>query len=89
MSNCDSHSETYNAYPTEDAIKASFASLCIDTLAQRLFCSPAVMYRRLKQFNIINDFIFRHYRTLHTQSLDYVVESILEVLNNNENSKEL
>lgn len=89
MKPCEPNGKTYNPFPSEDAIKASFASLCIDTLAQRLFCSPAVMYRRLKQFNIINDFIFRHYKTLHTQSLDYVADSILEVLNNKEKLQEL
>ena len=87
MNNSDSTRETYMPYPTEDAIKASFASLCIDTLAKRSHCSPVVMYKKLEQYNIIKDYIFKHYDTLHTQSLDYAIDSILELLNNKEHRK--
>ncbi len=87
MNNSEINSKTYTPYPTDDAIKASFTSLCIDTLAQRVHCTPATMYKRLKQHNIIDDYIFKYYDSLHSQSLEYAVDSILELLENKENRK--
>ena len=43
--------------------------------------------KTLKQHNIIDDYIFKYYDSLHSQSLEYAVDSILELLENKENRK--
>jgi hypothetical protein len=40
------------------------------------------MYSRLKAQDLINQRLNRYYETLHTQSLDWVVEDTLETLHN-------
>jgi hypothetical protein len=59
-----------------------FAIMVIEASAKRQKVSAAEMYDRLKAQDLINQRLNRYYETLHTQSLDWVVEDTLETLHN-------
>ncbi len=71
---------TYNRTPAYDRIH--FATMALENGAKRLGISPLVMYRRLKKQDLIHQRLIRHYDLLHTQSLDYVTDDIIETLQN-------
>jgi len=64
-----------------------FAASCIEAAARRLNIDTQQMYRRMKAVNMIDDFILKHYKTLHTMSREYVTDDIIECLNNWEQAK--
>ena len=59
-----------------------FAIMVIEASARRQRVSASKRYGRLKAQDLINQRLNRHYETLHTQSLDWVVEDTLETLHN-------
>lgn len=59
-----------------------FATMALESGAKRLGITPQAMYRRLKRQDLIHRRLLRHYDLLHTQSLDYVAEDIVETLQN-------
>ena len=59
-----------------------FTIMVIEASAKHQKISATEMYRRLKAQDLINQRLNRHYETLHTQSLDWVVEDTLETLRN-------
>ena len=71
---------TYNRTPAYDRIL--FATMAVESGAKRLGITPQAMYRRLKRQDLIHQRLMRHYDLLHTQSLDYVAEDIVEMLQN-------
>lgn len=75
----------YSRTPAYDRIH--FATMAVESGAKRLGISPLAMYRRLKRQNLIHQRLMRHYDLLHTQSLDYVAEDIVETLQNREEAQ--
>lgn len=67
---------------TDTEIRLGFAASCIEGVAQRLGCSYSEMYRRMKRIKLINNYIIRHYDTIHTESRENITNSIIECLNN-------
>ncbi len=70
----------YNRTPAYDRIH--FAMMALESGAKRLGITPQAMYRRLKRQDLIRQRLIRHYDLLHTQSLDYVADDIVETLKN-------
>ena len=60
--------------------KLSFVSLCIDRAAKKIGCAEEEMYSRLKQHNLIEGYLLEYYDTLHTQSIEYAVDDLLQAL---------
>lgn len=71
--------------PSEDELKNIFASSCIESIARKLGCPTSTIYKRMKKVNLINDYIYPFYDTLHTESRENVTENILQCLKNWEN----
>lgn len=71
--------------PSEDELKNIFASSCIESVARKLGCPTSTIYKRMKKVNLINDYIYPFYDTLHTESRENVTENILQCLKNWEN----
>ena len=46
----------------------------------RLFISPSEMYRRLQKQDLIRKRLFRHYDLLHTLSIQWVADDLIETL---------
>lgn len=58
-----------------------FAIFCIENLAQYLgVTAERVYYALTKKSDILNNYIVPEYEILHTQSKDYIVNDILEVM---------
>ena len=69
-----SHSKQYR--------KLHFAVMVIEATAKKQNVAGEVMYQRLKAQDLIRQRLLMHYDSLHTQSLDWVVEDTIETLNN-------
>ena len=58
-----------------------FAVFCIENVAQRLSVDAEWVYDALtKKSDILNGYIVPEYEMLHTQSKDYIVDDILQVM---------
>lgn len=58
-----------------------FAIFCIENVASRLHVDAQNVYVALsEQTNILNDYIIPEYEVLHTQSKDYIVDDIIDVI---------
>ncbi len=58
-----------------------FAIFCIENIASRLHVDAQKVYVVLsEQTNILNDYIIPEYEVLHTQSKDYIVDDIIDVM---------
>mgnify|MGYP000967896522 FL=1 len=58
-----------------------FAIFCIENIASRLHVDAQKVYVALsKQTNILKDYIIPEYEVLHTQSKDYIVDDIIDVM---------
>ena len=66
--------ETYN--------KVHFAVIAIEASAKKAGLSGEEMHARLKRQDLIHRRLFSYYDQLHTQSLDWVADDVIETLNN-------
>lgn len=58
-----------------------FAIFCIENVASRLHVDAQNVYVALsEQTNILNNYIIPEYEVLHTQSKDYIVDDIIDVM---------
>ena len=58
-----------------------FVIFCIENIASRLHVDAQKVYVALsEQTNILNDYIIPEYEVLHTQSKDYIVDDIIDVM---------
>lgn len=69
---------------TEAYDKVHFAVMAIENGAQKLNIPAQSMEQRLMKTDLIRKRLFRHYDVLHTQSLEYVTDDIVEALQNRE-----
>lgn len=73
---------TNSSVTTYEQEKIHFAVMAIESAAHKL-CIPAQeMQTRLKKQDLIHKRLLRHYDLLHTQSLDWVADDLIETLNN-------
>jgi len=63
-----------------EELRNIFASSCVEAAARELGCSTGEMYRQMKAVELVKDFIYPCYRTLHTQSRQIVTEDVLAAL---------
>jgi predicted DNA-binding protein YlxM (UPF0122 family) len=58
-----------------------FAIFCIENVASKLNVNAQKVYDALnKQTDILNEYIIPEYEVLHTQSKEYIVEDIIEIM---------
>lgn len=58
-----------------------FAIFCIENIAAKLGVNAENVYTALtEKSSILNDYIIPEYEILHTQSKEYIVNDILEVM---------
>lgn len=58
-----------------------FAIFCIENVAAKLGVDAERVYQAFTQkSDILNGYIVPEYEILHTQSLDYIVEDLLDVM---------
>lgn len=62
--------------------KIHFAVMAIESGARKLDISGKEMFDRLRAQGLIRNRLINHYEELHTQSLDWVADDIVETLLN-------
>ena len=67
--------------PLEE-IKLAFAASCVEGAARKLDMPYIEVYERMKKVELIDNYILKHYDTLHTESREYLIEDVIECLNN-------
>ena len=67
--------------PLEE-IKLAFAASCVEGAARKLGIPYLEVYERMKKVELIDNYILKHYDTLHTESREYLIEDVIECLNN-------
>ncbi len=59
-----------------------FAIFCIENIAVSLNTTPESVYNALSEkSDILNNYIVENYDILHTQSKNYIIDDILQVMN--------
>lgn len=66
--------------PTDEELRNIFAASCVETLAQALGISTTEAYIRMENVQMMDNFIYPCYDTLHTESREHVTEDLLEYL---------
>lgn len=65
----------------ENARELEFAVFCIENLADAIGVGAERVYEALTgKSDILNDYIVPEYEILHTQSREYIIRDILEVM---------
>lgn len=68
--------------PVKDLRVLEFAVFCIENVAAKLGVNPTIVYRAFaEKSNILNGYIVPEYDVLHTQSRDYIVGDLIDVMN--------
>lgn len=67
--------------PLEE-IKLAFAASCVEGAARKLGVPYIEVYERMKKVELIDNYFLKHYDTLHTESREYLIEDVIECLNN-------
>lgn len=67
-----------------DELKLAFAASCVEGLARRLDMPYSEVYERMSRTGVIEDYIIPFYDTLHTESRDYLLDDVLEYMDNKE-----
>lgn len=65
----------------KDSRELEFAIFCIECVAERLGVGAERVYRAFtEQSDILNEYIVPGYEALHTQGRDYIVDDLLELM---------
>lgn len=67
---------------TEEQDKIHFVVMAIERASHKLSIPAQELQARLKKQNLIHKRLLKHYDLLHTQSLDWVADDIIEALTN-------
>lgn len=72
---------------SQEGRRIHFAVMAIESAAKKLGISNQEMYKRLKAQNLVSGRLIKWYETLHTQSLAWVTDDIIEALKNREEGR--
>lgn len=72
----------------QEQLKMSFIATCIDATARTQGVHYREIYNRMNKLGVIDNYIYPHYESLHTESRENVVADILTCMNNWEAKKE-
>ena len=77
----------HNIQESQQFRQLNFALMAISNGAKKLNISEKEMYDRLQAQGLVHRRLFKRYEELHTQSLEYVTDDIVETLLNWEAAK--
>lgn len=64
-----------------NAEELEFAIFCIENIAARLGIDAEIVYRNLtEKSDILEQYIIPEYEVLHTQSKEYIISDIIDVM---------
>lgn len=70
---------------TKDEIVMGFVASCIEDVAKRLKEPYLDIFERMDHIGLIDNYIYPHYETLHTESRENLTTSLIDTLNRWEN----
>ena len=70
----------YMPYPSEDQLQMTFVVSCIGSVAKSTHRSTQEVYEKMKHANMINDYLFKHYDVLHTESRENLTQELIALL---------
>lgn len=73
--------------PSKDEIVMAFVASCIEDVADRLKVPYSEIFERMEQVGLIDNYIYRHYEPLHTESRENLTTSLIDTLTRWENGK--
>lgn len=73
--------------PTKNEIVMAFVASCIEDVAKRLDKPYSFIFERMDKVGLIDNYIYPHYETLHTESRENLTTSLIDTLNRWENEK--
>lgn len=73
---------------TPEGDQMRFMVFVIETAAKKMSITPSELVERLERQDLIEGRLIKFYDMLHTQSVDYVADDIIETLNNYESDNE-
>lgn len=73
--------------PSNDEIIMAFVASCIEDVADRLGVNYLEVLQRMEKVNLIDEYIYPCYETLHTESRENLTLSLIETLIRWENEK--
>jgi len=65
---------------TDEQILAGFVASCIESVATRLNCPPSVIWDRMNAVHLVDEYLFRHYDVLHTESRESITLDVIDTL---------
>lgn len=69
----------------KNSAELEFAIFCIENVAAELAVNAELVYKAFtEKSNILNGYIIPEYEVLHTQSREYIVNDLLEVMKERE-----
>lgn len=83
MENSDSKGELvdYDRWKIKNSSELEFAVFCIENVAAKLGVDAERVYQAFtEQSDILNGYIVPEYEVLHTQSREYIVDDLLDVM---------
>lgn len=66
----------------KNQIIMAFVATCIEATARKLGVGYREVYERMARINMIDDYIYPCYETLHTESRDNIANDMIACLNN-------
>ena len=72
---------THIARPDDEKIM-EFVVFAIESAAQKTGIPAPILYNRLEKVNLISRYLIEGYDMLHTQSREYIADTLIEALNN-------
>lgn len=73
---------------TPEGDQMRFMVFVIEAAAKKMSITPSELVERLERQDLIEGRLIKFYDMLHTQSVDYVADDIIETLNNYESDNE-
>ena len=63
-------------------VMMAFVATCIEATARTLGTDYKEVYKRMERVNMIDEYIYPCYETLHTESRENIVDDLITCLNN-------
>lgn len=72
----------HSAQPIVEDRVMEFVIFAIESAAQKMDISAPALHNRLEKVNLIRNYLIGGYDMLHTQSREYIADTLIEALDN-------
>ncbi len=68
-------------------IQLGFVASCVEFVAEKLGKGYAEIYQRMKRADMLDNYIYKCYDTLHTESRENLTDSLIDLLRRREEGR--